>query len=137
MSLNYKTYDFIGNALTESEFLNLKMAFQTDRFAVEELYKVHYWQEIFREFKFSFLLLIISGLAITLLLLFLSNSSEWLITIFTVISLAIVLYAISIIISLINFLSYLDNKKTFGKLHLYLLETCPDFKSYMKTYLNN
>lgn len=133
--LSYNKYYFIGNALTETEFLELKDMFQVNRHLVEENYKVDYLKQIFHEFKFQFLSLLLAGTVVALFQLFLPNPTGFLFIVLGV-AIGVLFYGvISLLISLFNFLSYLGNKRRYGKLHLHLLENSPDFKSYMDIYL--
>lgn len=137
-SLNYNKYYFIGNALTEEKFLELKYLFQMNRYLVAEKYRVHYLREIFTEFKSTLILILITILASIIIYPFVPKATEgenWLSFVLFITIGATFFNTISLIISLVNFFSYLDDKNRYGKLHLYLFETCPDFKSYMDVYL--
>jgi hypothetical protein len=136
--ISYQTYHFIGNALTEEQFLELKNLLQLNRRLVEERYKVFYLREIWAAFKLQLILIAVLASISTILAAFLSGQEavgEWITVIVTILFLSTILSSISIFISLLSFLSYLGDKRRFGTLHLYLLETCPDFRSYLETYL--
>jgi hypothetical protein len=133
--LGYKKYYFIGNALTETEFLELKNLFQVNRNLVEAKYKVGFLKEIFHEFKFQFLLILMAGTVAALFQIFLPDPTGVLLIIL-IISIITVFYGvISLALSMFYFLLYLGNKQRYGKIHLYLLENSPAFKSYMESYL--
>jgi hypothetical protein len=136
--ISYQTYHFIGNALTEEQFLELKNLFQLNRNLVEEKYKVFYLREIWAAFKLQLILIAVLVSILAILATFVSgraSAGEWVTVILTILFLTTILSSISMFISLLNFLSYLGDKRRFGTLHLYLLETCPDFRSYLETYL--
>jgi hypothetical protein len=133
--LSYNKYYFIGNALTEEQFGELKKLYQENPHLVQEKYRVESLKEIFHEFKFQLLLLLIAGIVTALFQLFLPNPTGFLYIVLWVACLVVIFGTISTFISWLYFLSYLGKKRHYGTLHLYLLQICPDFKSYMEAYL--
>ena len=134
MLLFYKTYKFAGYALSEARFSELKYYFHTNRHSVEQYFKVDYLKETLNELKFTIAVVFVVFFATICLgatLAFFPQLKEWLGIVFFIFLLSNFCTFGSLLVSLINFLSYLSKKNGYGKFQLYLLEVCPDFRSYM------
>lgn len=133
--LSYDSYDYVGPVLDEGQFYELKGRLPVDRAAVEGSLRVNYLKEIWREFSFRIVAVIVCGLATLFFAIFMpSPESTWL-EVMLYVSVATLFFGgISLVTSGLSFVRAVSSKRRHFALLLHLIETCPDHKTYLDEY---
>jgi hypothetical protein len=133
--LSYTTYEYNYYVLSQEEFDALKPFVITDREYLRRTYSVDLPRELLRKFAVQIVLVAICVLFAISSMIFFPNPESGIIQgLLYGAFLGAIVGGISLAVSLVSFTGAIKQKRYHSQLLLYLLESCPDHKTYVDEF---